>query len=269
MSRFLGIVSVALITAGLILLVDIGVTLGWGEPISTVHGWLAQRKAADDLTELEQELPTRRVSVDGRVDRSRVRAAADELAARVEPGDAIGRMRVRAIDLSIVLVEGTDTASLQKGPGHYPGTAFPGQPGTAAVAGHRTTYLAPFRHIDRLGRGDDVIVEMPYATFTYRFQKQQIVDPSDTKVVRDVAQDRLVMTACHPVYSAAQRIVVTSRLVDVDPPGGDDERGAAAASAPEPAIGGPSVGPALAGLAGVALVGSLMWVWTGRRPRLS
>ncbi len=93
------------------------------------------------------------------------------LAGRFEPhlqeGHAIGRIKIDRIGLDIVVVQGTDTASLQKGPGHYKATPLPGQPGTVAIAGHRTTYLAPFRHIDQIEDGDEVRIEMPYAAFTY------------------------------------------------------------------------------------------------------
>jgi sortase A len=110
------------------------------------------------------------------------------------------------------MVQGTDSASLHKGPGHYPGTPLPGQPGTVAVAGHRTTYLAPFKTINDLHPGDPVVLEMPYGTFTYRVETTRIVDPSALWVTHDVGYPRLVLSACHPLYSASQRIVVFARL---------------------------------------------------------
>src|SRR5205814_4986069 len=111
------------------------------------------------------------------------------------------------------------TSDLQKGPGHYPQTAFPGLGRTVAIAGHRTTYLAPFRHIDDLRRGDEIVLQMPYATFTYRVQTHKIVDPSALWVIRNRGYERLVLSACHPLFSAAQRLVVFSRLVGVAPRG--------------------------------------------------
>lgn len=116
------------------------------------------------------------------------------------------------------MVQGTDTATLRKGPGHYPETALPGQRGSVGIAGHRTTYLAPFRHIDKIEEGDEAVVEMPYGQFTYRLEKQRIVEPTQVGVVRNVDHDRLVLTACHPVYSAEKRIVVFMRLVNIEPP---------------------------------------------------
>ena len=105
----------------------------------------------------------------------------------------------------------------RKGPGHYPDTGFPGQGETIGIAGHRTTYLAPFREINEIADGDEIVLEMPYGNFTYEVEKHQIVDPSQVEIVRDVGYERLVLTACHPLYSAAQRWAVFARLTDASP----------------------------------------------------
>jgi sortase A len=111
-----------------------------------------------------------------------------------------------------VIVQGTDSASLRKGPGHYPDTALPGEPGTVAIAGHRTTYLAPFRTINDLHPGDPVVLQMPYGRFTYRVQESRVVLPTALWVTRDVGYPRLVLSACEPLYSASHRIVVFAKL---------------------------------------------------------
>jgi sortase A len=123
-------------------------------------------------------------------------------------------------------VQSTGAGSLRSGPGHYLGTALPGQPGTVGIAGHRTTYGAPFRHIDALRRGDAIDVTMPYGNFVYRVEGTRIVGPQDVSSLRAVGRQRLVLTACHPLYSAAQRIVVLARLESATP------RGPASAPAP-------------------------------------
>jgi sortase A len=115
------------------------------------------------------------------------------------------------------MVKGSDPADLRKGPGTYDGTPLPGVGGTAAVAAHRTTYLAPFRHLDDMRPGDRITVEMPYATFTYRVQRTKVVDADALWILRRVGYDRLVLSACHPLFSAAQRIVVFARLAAVVP----------------------------------------------------
>lgn len=217
--RFAHILSIALITAGLVVLADAGTTLLWQEPMSAAYGSLQQGKAADELAQLENEFPgaSDLAAVEGvRGDAARASILAGLFKQRVHQGDAIGRMHIDRINLDVVLVQGTDTSSLQKGPGHYEKTAFPGQGSTVGVAGHRTTYLAPFRQIDDLRPGDEIRVEMPYAVFTYTVTKHEIVDPSDVGIVKPVGHEQLVMTACHPVYSAAKRYAVFSRLTRID-----------------------------------------------------
>jgi sortase A len=184
-------VASVLMTSGGLLIADAAITLLWQEPVSAL---LAQRQQAA----LEEKLkrPPLRVL-------------------RKEPlrGDAIGKIELPALGRSYFMVEGTDTASLRKGPGHYPETPLPGERGTVAVAGHRTTYLAPFRKIDELRRGDRVVASMPYGRFLYRVERTRIVSPTALWVKRRVRHDRLILTACHPLYSAAQRIVVFARFV--------------------------------------------------------
>jgi sortase A len=213
------IISTMLITAGLVVLADAGLTLVWQEPLSAAYGSLQQGEAEDDLRVLESEYPTEEdlAAIEGV---SRVAAKARILADRFEPrlreGEGIGRIEIPRIDQDIVIVQGTDTASLRKGPGHYKSTSLPGQPGTVAVAGHRTTYLAPFRKINEIENGDEIRIEMPYAAFTYAVEKHEIVDPGQVEIIKPVGYDRLVLTACHPLYSAAQRYAVFARLERID-----------------------------------------------------
>jgi sortase A len=214
-NRLFHVASIALITAGLVILADVATTLAWKEPVSSLYGSIQQHEAASELADLEASFPApadlRRVETVKGTHR-RVSVLAGLFAARVQTGDAIGRIVIPRIGLNIVAVQGTDTSSLEKGPGHYPDTPFPGQRGTTAFAGHRTTYLAPFRHLDELQPGDEVVVEMPYASFTYRVQGTRVVSPSDVGIVHSVGYDRLVLTACHPLYSASERIAAFARL---------------------------------------------------------
>lgn len=135
----------------------------------------------------------------------------------VATGDAIGRIVINKIGASYEIIQGTDTSSLEKGPGHYPGTAFPGLGQTVAIAGHRTTYLAPFKRINQLVPGDRIVVRMPYAQFTYVVQYHRIVLPTALWVTDNVGYERLVLSACNPLYSAAQRIIVFARLWEEQP----------------------------------------------------
>jgi len=216
-SRLLRILSIAAITAGLVLVADVGVTLLYKEPLSSVYAAIQQDNAASQLAETEARFPStaeRREIARVRGRKHQIATLARRFAARVETGEAIGRIRAPAMDgLNMVVIQGTDTGSLEKGPGHYPETPFPGEGGTVGIAGHRTTYLAPFRHIDSMKPGDRIVLEMPYASLTYRVQKTAIVDPSDVGVVRGVGYERLVLSSCNPVYSAAQRFIVFAKAI--------------------------------------------------------
>jgi sortase A len=211
--------STILILAGLMLLADVGLTLVWQEPVSAVYAQWRQDALEDDLEELsEPDLAPAEIEALNRLPLDTDRAAflARALKRRTDAGDPVGRIRVPEVGISKVIVEGTDGGTLRKGPGHYPETPLPGIRGTVAIAGHRTTYGAPFRDLDKVDKLDEIVVEMPYGRFVYRVQKSQIVDPSATWVTRRVGYNRLVLTACHPKYSAAQRIVVFARFLRAD-----------------------------------------------------
>lgn len=215
------ILSVALITAGIVILADAAVTLAWKEPLSSFYGSLRQSAASDQLEELEDRFladPTvNRIEEQsgGDVDR-RARKLADVYARKISNGEGIADLEIPSVGANFVVIEGTDTADLQKGPGHYPDTGLPGQGRTIGIAGHRTTYLAPFRRIADIETRDEVRLEMPYGTFVYRVEKTEVVSPDETSVVDDVGSERLVLTACHPLYSAAERYVVTAGLESIE-----------------------------------------------------
>ena len=184
-------VASVMMVSGTLLIADAAVTLLWQEPVSA---YVANQKQGE-LKEAFFDPPPRVI--------------------RREPlkGDSIARIDIPSIGVDEYVVEGTDTGSLRKGPGHYPETPLPGEPGTAAIAGHRTTYGAPFRKIDQLKRGQRIIIDMPDGRFIYRVESTKIVDDQDLSVLDKVGYQRLVLSACHPLYSAAQRIIVFARFV--------------------------------------------------------
>ena len=147
----------------------------------------------------------------------------DEVLAAFRSGDAVARIRAPKIGLDKIVVEGVDVEDLRKGPGHYRSTPMPGQRGNAALAGHRTTYGAPFNRIDELDPDDEIFVSTPQGDFTYKVLPQTndngevsghlIVSPNDVWVLDDMGDNRLTLTACHPKYSASQRIIVQAVLV--------------------------------------------------------
>jgi sortase A len=213
--RALRALSSVMIVVGVILLIDAGVTLLWQEPVSAVYAHLQQNALDGDLSELEQAplAPAEQRALDKIPDPERkLTFRARALQRRLDDGDAMGRIVMPTIGVSDVFVEGTGAGDLRKGPGHYPETPLPGEHGTVAIAGHRTTYGAPFRNVDDLERGDRIELRMPYGRFTYRVERTRIVPPTETSVIDRVDHDQLVLSACHPLYSAAKRIIVFARL---------------------------------------------------------
>lgn len=214
--------STALIVAGTLLLADAGATLLWQEPVSALYARFQQGDLEDKLDTLDRAKPT---PVEVRAleklpdPRRRLAFAARSLDRRTDDGDPVGKLLIDRIGLSTVVVEGTNAGDLRAGPGHYPNTPLPGQRGTVAIAGHRTTYGAPFRKVDKLRPRDEIVVVMPYGRFTYRVERTRIVAPTAVWVTQRVSYDRLILSACHPLYSAAQRIVVFARLVRSTPRG--------------------------------------------------
>jgi sortase A len=222
MRRALRALSSVLIVTGALLVLDAVLTVVWQEPVTAIYGKVHQNALSGDLKKLDRAplTPADAAALKQlHADRERIAFLARSLRRRVRDGQAIGRIRIPHIHASYVMVEGTGSASLRKGPGHYPATPLPGMPGTVAVAGHRTTYLAPFNKLDKLRKGDEVSLEMPYATVRYRVLQSRIVKPTALWVTKRVAFDQLVMTACHPKYSAAKRIVVFARQVSETPRG--------------------------------------------------
>ena len=220
--RLLRDLSSVLILAGLLLLLDGAVTLLWQEPVTAAIGLIRSSDASTrylsyhsaPLSRAERATVHRLTS-----SRARIAYLARADLARIRSGDAIGQIDIPRIGHTYNVIQGTGTTDLEAGPGHYPATALPGMNQTVAIAGHRTTYLAPFRFINHLRRGDRIILTMPYGVFTYHVQRHQIVLPADVSVVDDAGYDRLVLSACNPIYSAAQRYIVFARLVSVVPKG--------------------------------------------------
>ena len=151
-----------------------------------------------------------------------------DLADIPKPGEAAGRILIPSIGVDKTWVQGVERDDLRQGPGHYPQSPFPGQPGNAAIAGHRTTYGAPFIDLDKLVPGDEIVVETLQGRFTYIVEGHDgadgtstghfIVPPTATWVLDDHGDSRLTLTACHPKRSAAQRIIVTATLTSTPAP---------------------------------------------------
>jgi sortase A len=127
-------------------------------------------------------------------------------------GDPVGDIRIPVIGINQVVVEGTNTPDLRKGPGHYTGTPIPGQAGNAAIAGHRTTYGHPFYNLDAVKVGDPIVVTTLQGVFVYDAFKTFVVSPSDTSVINPLPDNVLTLTTCNPRYSASSRLIVQAKL---------------------------------------------------------
>jgi sortase A len=219
--RLLRALATLLMVVGVLALADAGITLLWQEPLTSLYGHLQQGKLQHGLANVERSSagPIKRAVVHQPNPGRRLDLAAHVLARQTHPGDPLGRLRIARIGLSAIVVQGTAGSDLEKGPGHYAKTPLPGERGTIGIAGHRTTFGAWFRHVDRLKPGDPIELAMPYGQFIYRVQTTRIVPSDAWWITRSLGYSRLVLSACHPLYSAAKRIVVFARLVAARPRG--------------------------------------------------
>jgi sortase A len=194
------------------------VTLVWQEPFSALSAKRAQNALSQKLSAEERATSSAQaLAGSSRSDTAQLALFARRLERRTPIGEPLGRLSIPKLGSKFVFVSGTGEGSLKKGPGHYRDTALPGEHGSVAIAGHRTTYLAPFRDLDKLRRSDLLIVKMPYGVFRYRTEGSLVVRPSNVRPLRAVGHDRLVLTTCTPPFSAAKRLVVTGKLVSATP----------------------------------------------------
>ncbi len=249
LSRILGGLGRTLVTAGVLVLLFVAYQL-WGTNIHTAR---AQNDLTDEFAEVlatvpetsstaanptsttapgDPEVPTDPNDVDV-VDAPLVPADLP----LPEYGDPIAQIKIPKIGVDHVVVEGVGLEQLKRGPGHYQETPLPGQEGNAAIAGHRTTYGAPFHNVDKLENGDQIIVETMQGDFVYEVDVANlIVKPHQVEVLEDKGDNRLTLTACHPKYSLRERIIVSAVLVGQPAPpiaGQEDARQEAAELASE------------------------------------
>jgi sortase A len=193
------------ITAGLIMLLFVAYEL-WG---TGAYTQAEQHKLGDELT------------------RSWAAGAANVTTERVRLGHGLALIRIPRLGKGFhyVVIEGVSVADLRKGPGHYPGTAMPGQVGNFVVSGHRTTYLAPFNKLGELRGGDRILIDTRASQYVYKVTSTKVVQPSDVSVAAPVPEHpranptkRLItLTTCNPKYSAAQRLIIFGQLISTTP----------------------------------------------------
>ena len=221
MRRTMRIVGTVLAVAGALTLVWALLVWQWQDPFTALYtkwkqhelaGQYAKRATAfqaEGLSGASLAAERRSVALEGR----RYRQESHR-------GEALGRIRVPRMGINMIFVNGTDHDTLKKGPGRDFRSFMPGENRLVYIAGHRTTYLAPFSHIDSMRKGDKITIEVPYGTFRYSVTGARIVVASDLSVLRSPKHERLELQACHPRFFASHRYIVYARLVHVDPRGG-------------------------------------------------
>lgn len=219
LARVMGGIGRALITGGALILLFVVYQL-WGTGIREAQ---AQNRLEDSFEERldDAAAPTTTSTASTTSTTEPGEEPPPSTVPAIEPvpeGEATARIRIPVIGVDKIVVEGVSLTDLKKGPGHYPETPLPGQEGNAAIAGHRTTYGAPFNRIDELAPGDEIFVETVQGEFRYLMTEQLIVSPTQVEVLDDKGDDRLTLTACHPKYSARQRIIVVAVLAPEEDP---------------------------------------------------
>jgi sortase A len=216
------IAGTVLIAAGVLTLAWTVVVWRWQDPFTALYTRYEQHKLATSYQHLLSTFPAPHYASGASLAEARVevRDAARAFRLRSKEGQAIGRIRVPRLGLNMVFVNGTDHETLKKGPGRYLGSFMPGEGQLVYVAGHRTTYLAPFSHIDALRRGDKVWLSMPYGTFEYEITHHVIVAANDLAVLRSHGHEVLALQACHPRFFATHRYIAYARLVRFSLPSG-------------------------------------------------
>ena len=216
--------------AGTLMIVAGVCTLGWAvavwqwqDPFTAVVNRFEQRGLEQAFERSLADTPGRTIAVSSDPAELRAQLQREARAWRkgLRQGDPVARLRIPALGVDEIIVNGTDTGSLKRGPGRYLKSAVPGQGELVYVAGHRTTYGAPFSRIDRLKKGDRVVVELPYATYEYRITGHRIVAATDVGVLRSKGFEQLALQACHPRFFATQRYIAYAKPVGVTPTGGD------------------------------------------------
>ena len=190
----------------------------WQDPFTALYTFREQRELKD---EYRDRLAAFGASVSQPRTAAALRVAIAQAARRYRRslgrGDPVGRLRIPRLDLDMIVVNGTDDETLKRGPARHVATFLPGEGKLVYVAGHRTTYSAPFSDIDELRPGDRVIVDVPYGTFEYRIRAHRVVGSAAVQVLRSRGREEIALQACHPRFFASHRYIAYARPVRVVP----------------------------------------------------
>jgi sortase A len=220
MRRWARVLGTVLVVLGVLTLVWAAVVWQWQDPFTALYTTWRQHQLTSQYekrVDAFNPAPIPRTSV--AAERRSIALEAKRYRLESKRGQAIGRILVPRMGLNMILVNGTDHETLKKGPGRDLVTFMPGENRLVYIAGHRTTYLAPFSHIDQLRAGDRITIEVPYATFVYAVTNHRIVKATDLSVLRSPRHELLELQACHPRFFATHRYIAYARLARVEPRG--------------------------------------------------
>jgi len=221
MGRSLRILGTVMAVVGVLMLIWAFLVWQWQDPFTALYTAWKQHQLTSQYDKRVAAFPSKEFSSASlAAERKTIAAEAKRYRSETHQGEAIGRIRIPRMGVNMILVDGTDHETLKKGPGRDLRTFMPGENRLIYIAGHRTTYLAPFSHIDSLRPGDKVTIQLPYGTFLYNVTGHRIVRADDLSVLRSPRHEQLDLQACHPRFFATHRYIAYARLIRVEPRGG-------------------------------------------------
>ena len=220
MRRPLRLLGTVLAAVGVLTLLWALLVWQWQDPFTGLYTRWKQHQLASQYDKRTRSFQPTISGVTQAAERASIAREAKRYRRDSTRGEVIGRLRVPRMGLNMLLVNGTDHETLKKGPGRDERTFMPGENRLVYIAGHRTTYLAPFSHIDRLRTGDRVTIEVPYGTFIYAITGHRIVKSTDLSVLHSPRHEVVELQACHPRFFASHRYIAYARLLRVEPRGG-------------------------------------------------
>jgi sortase A len=219
MRRAVRLLGTLLAVAGTLTLLWALLVWQWQDPFTALYTTWKQHQLASQYDKRARSFVATISGVTQAAERKSIAREAKLYRTSSTRGEVIGRLRVPRMGVNMLLVNGTDHETLKKGPGRDSRTFMPGENRLVYIAGHRTTYLAPFSHIDRLRTGDRITIEVPYGTFIYAVTRHRIVSSTDLSVLRSPRHELVELQACHPRFFASHRYIAYAKLLRVEPRG--------------------------------------------------
>jgi sortase A len=213
--RVIRALGTLLVVAGVLTLAWVVVVWQWQDPFTALYTHWQQQKLAHTYERRAAAFRPKATAGDLASIRAGLADDARVYARTLHRGDPVGRIVIGRIGLHMIVVQGTDHDTLKKGPGHYLESGLPGEGRLIYIAGHRTTYLAPFSSINDIRVGDYIRLQVPYGTFTYRVFRHYVVSDDDVAVLKSTGREILRLQACHPRFFATHRYIVDARLASV------------------------------------------------------